>query len=104
MNAIAKLGATAVGALLIGALGFLIVLYGVFAGGYVASQVWAWHILPLGLGLPALGWKSFWAIGAVSRLCFGSSATQTESTKDNWKMVGALIAPWIIFALAWLLK
>lgn len=104
MSAVARLGATAAGAVVAGLLGFLIVLYGVFTGGYVASQVWAWHLLPLGLGLPALSWKHFWAIGAVTRLCFGSRSAETKPTEDNWKIAGHLLAPWLILALAWWLR
>jgi hypothetical protein len=106
VSAVARLGATVAGAVVAGLLGFLIVLYGAFAGGYVASQVWAWHLLPLGLGLPVLGWKHFWAIGAVVRLCFGFRAPETdaEKPKDKRKIAGAIVGPWLILAFAWWLK
>jgi hypothetical protein len=107
MNALVKLGAGTVGALVVAAGAFALALYGAFAGGYAAQQVWAW-LLPLGLGLPTLGWKHFWAIGTVSRLCFGSRTEQKKTDEDKWTKLAqfalALAGPWIVLAFAWWLK
>ncbi len=104
MTSLKRLGANVVGGAAAALLAFPIVLYGAFAGGYVAAQVWAWHILPLDLGLPTLDWKHFWAIGAVARLCFGSRAAESDAATDKWKIAGNIIGPWFVLAFAWWLK
>jgi hypothetical protein len=109
VNALEKVGATLLGVLLGAPFLFGLMLYGAFAGGYVASQVWAWHILPLGLGLPALGWKSFWAIGALKPLCFGyregdKSKNDRDGTTKATAALLLLLWPWLILLFAWWLK
>lgn len=108
MSALEKVGVVTLSVLFGAPLMFAITLYSAFAGGYVAAQIWSWHILPLGLGLPALGWKQFWAIGAVSRMCFGWKKPKDEPKKDNSTKVAealvAVAAPWLVLAFAWWLK
>lgn len=104
-----KVAAT-IGAIILGVpfvLGFA--CYTAFAGGYVAQEIWAWYIVPLGLGLPVLGWKTFFAIGVVKRLTFGFAATSnkedTRSSTDKAVSTAAeLAAPWFALFLAWVLR
>jgi cadmium resistance protein CadD (predicted permease) len=84
----------------------LIALYGAFAGGYVPAKIWAWYLLPLGLGLPALGWKHFWAIGATVRLCFGSRTSkkkddERDQTEKLTAAALAIVGPWLVLGFAW---
>jgi hypothetical protein len=50
-------------AILLFAFSVPILVYGVFACGYVASTIWGWYAVPL--GLPAITWKTFAAGGLL---------------------------------------
>lgn len=106
-NALEKFGAAVLATPFIVAFAVGLACYTYFAGGYVASCVWSWYAVPLGL-MP-IGWKSFAAAGMVHRLLFYvRPSVQHEDTREkstkNTEAIVILIAPWAILLVAWVLR
>ena len=100
--------AALVAAGVVGALALPLILalagYIVIAHSFVASCVWAWYALPL--GLPAIAWKS-WAGVMLLRSTLFTAMSMKNGNKDDtsgWAVAGNLLAPWFILLLAWILR
>lgn len=84
---------------------FCFCAYYSFAYGYVASCIWAWFLVPM--GLPSLSWK---ACAAALMLVSMMRASATDSGKkaeasDVWgKLIGLAIAPWFVLLVAWFIR
>jgi hypothetical protein len=77
--------------------------YSIWAYSIVASILWAWFVVPLGLS--AISWKYFAGIGLLIRLY--TTHFQTDKPKESvtdWnRVVGALFAPWVSLFVGWLI-
>lgn len=79
-----------------------IALYVIFAHGYIASCIWAWYAVPL--GLPALGWKT-WAGVMCLKAVLRRGAVSDPDKKVPWSVTAAHIAaPWLTLLVAWVLR
>jgi hypothetical protein len=75
---------------------------------WCAARIWAWHVMPLAPWVPALTWKGIWGISAITGLMFKrvdfEEKKDVEGSKLVGKIVGLVIAPLVVLALAWWLK
>lgn len=79
----------------------------IFINGFVASKLWLWHFVPL--GLPLLSWKVF-AVGAMIRGIYTNKAPRPEPVTEediykkrlyNWM---CWFGPGVSLLLGWLLR
>jgi hypothetical protein len=85
--------------------GFLGLLYGVFAGGFVGMKLWTWFIVPV-FGAKALTIVQAWGIALLVSLW--THQTQILTNKDEREpyekilaLFGMVINPWIVLLIGW---
>ena len=77
----------------------------VFWGGYVASTLWNWFIVPL--GVPAINYLHAVGIITVINVFLGSRGYSVSKDIENEADLGFLyasIAPLLLLILGWLVK
>lgn len=82
----------------------ILVIYGAFAWGYVASVIYGWFILTTFPQAPVLTWVQLAGIMFLVN-CFVHNTT-TNYIKKEYKdeTVASLIAPWLTLLGAWIFK
>lgn len=79
--------------------------YFVFATGFVLSQIWTWHFVPL--GLPAVRWQFFAILPTALYLLRKPQLPESTGklTRDDaGRIIGLALAPWFCLLVAWVLK
>jgi len=93
---------TFIAALLLVGVAFCFSVYMAFAIGYVASCIWAWFLMPI--GLPSIHWKVFAAVLLLIGL-FRQSPTQSSEKLSGMDamapMFALAVAPWFVLLVAW---
>jgi hypothetical protein len=79
------------------------IAYFMLSTGFVASQVWLWHAVPL--GLPVVPWTAFAVLPGFLFLLRGPTQLKShESIEKPWGILGAYAAmPWLILFVGWAL-
>lgn len=82
-------------------------IYLCVAGGYVASVLWSWYLVPL--GAKAIGWKVFVASSlALSALRPTASSPVSDKKPDKSQLagqiIGVLIGPWFALFIGWAIR
>jgi hypothetical protein len=85
-------------------LGILLLAYQAWAFGFCASQVWNWHIAPV--GLPRLGWEPCAAVMLIVGLIrMRAPEWRGEDKREPWERGFAFVcyyaAPWAVLLVAW---
>ena len=66
---------------------------------WAAPLVWGWYMVPL--GLPALGWKTFFGAGSILYLVRGQTPTDKKGEELASAALTRLLSVWLTMAFAY---
>lgn len=78
-----------------------VALYVICVHAWMASLIWSWYAVPL--GLPLIAWKSWAGLMCLRAILWRSASIDTKQC-SGWENFAHVAAPWLTLFLAWVLK